>query len=127
MDDRPDNPFTRKPSEDLLASTRPSVIVLAALLFAWALISDVVAVLMSRWSMTVLMCIVSFITWMIFGTTVGAWVAVICTVLLIVFGAIVILQEDMSTQDAKKKGPLAEDPLQVPVLDAAFLCGEKAP
>jgi hypothetical protein len=103
------------------------VIVLAAIFFTQALISVVVAVLMSRWSITVLMCIVSFISWMIFGTTVGAWVAAICTVLLIVFGAIVVLQKDMSTQDAKKKGPLAEDPHQDPVLDAAFLCGEKAP
>ena len=75
IDYRPDNPFIRKPAEDLPASTR----------------------------------------------------AVCDTVLLIVFGAIDVLQEDMSTQDAKKKGPLAEDPLQVPVLDAAFLCGEKAP
>jgi hypothetical protein len=47
-------------------------------------------------------------------------------VLLIVFGAIDVLQEDMATQDAKKKGRLAEDPLQDPVLNAAFLCGEKA-
>jgi hypothetical protein len=73
------------------------------------------------------MCIESFITWMIFGTTVGAWVASICTILLIVFGANGVLQEEMSTQNAKKKGPLAEDPLHDPVLDAAFLCGEKAP